>query len=174
MKRTFGLTLLALMACGDKDDTGAVADFVPTEGAWSYSGLSYITDECGLEATFSPAALEAIVWTLTLTDDGMELDTSAVDPVACVLDGMDFTCDVSLSVEVSEWPEGSANKGDPDVTTESQGTVLGTFSDEENGSLTFSLTNTCEGADCEAFLAEQGAVSPCSTELATDFVYTGE
>ena len=174
MRKISGLALMALMACGDKDDTGTVVDVLPTEGSWSYSGLSYTMDECGLEATFSPAALEAIVWTLALTDDGMELANSAVDPVACVLDGADFTCDVSLSVEVSEWPEGSANKGDPDVTTESQGTVLGTFSDEENGSLTLRVTSTCEGADCEAYLTERGTVSPCTTELATDFVYTGE
>ena len=172
MKTSAILPLLMVMACGDKSDTAV--DFSPAEGSWSYSNLAYTMDECGLEADFSAEALEVIVWTLTLTDDGMDLAAPALDPVSCTLDGMDFTCDVTLTVEASEWPDGSANKGDPDVTTQSLGTVLGTFSDEETGSLTFSVTSTCEGADCEAFLADQGATSPCTTELATDFIYNGE
>ena len=81
--------VLALAACGDKDDTGT--DFVPMEGSWSYSDLAYDSDECGLEASFSPATLEALVWTMTLTDGGFELVLADGDPVSCVLDGMDFT-----------------------------------------------------------------------------------
>ena len=144
------------------------------EGSWSYSDLAYDSDECGLEASFSPATLEALVWTMTLTDGGFELVLADGDPVSCVLDGMDFTCDVTLVTEVAEWPEGSTNKGDPDVTTNSEGTVTGAFSDAETSSLVFIVTNTCEGADCDAYLTEMSSVSPCTTSLSTGFVHSGE
>ena len=172
MKMAAIVTVLALTACGDKGDSAA--EFVPTEGNWSYTGLAYDSDECGLEASFSPAALEAIVWTMSLTDGGMELSTTAADPVLCELDGMDFTCDVMLLTDVTEWPKGSSNKGDPDVTTTSEGLVTGVFSDEETSTLSFTVTRSCEGADCDAYLTETGASSPCTTSMSTGFVYTGE
>lgn len=172
MKMAAIMTVIALAACGDKGDSAA--DFVPTEGTWSYSGLAYDSDECNFEESFSPAALEAIVWTMSLTDGGMELSTTAADPFLCELDGMDFTCDVLLLTDVTEWPKGSSSKGDPDVTTTSEGIVTGVFSDEENASLSFTVTNSCEGADCDAYLTERGTVSPCTSSLSTGLVYTGE
>ena len=168
------ITVLTLAACGDKGDTATDTNFEPMEGSWSYSGLAYDSDECNLETSFSPATLEALVWTMTLTDGGFELVLPGGDPVSCVLDGMDFTCDVTLVTEVSEWPKGSANTGDPDVTTTSAGTVTGAFSDAETASLSFTVTNTCEGADCDAYLTETASSSPCTTSLSTGFVNTGE
>ena len=173
MKNPAFLTLFALLACGDKADTGS-DDFAPTEGSWSYDGLVYESDECNLEASFSAATLEAIVWTMTLTEGGLELVTATADPVSCTLSGVDLTCDVTLVTDHTEWPEGSANTGDPDATTTSAGLVEGTFSDAETSTLTFTVTNTCDGADCDAYLTERESISPCTTVLTTGFVYTGE
>jgi hypothetical protein len=169
----FGLTLASLAACGGKNNdsgTDAENDFSPMEGTWAWSGLSYDSDECGFEGEFPTSLLEAYQWTLTAQGNSFVLEGVGIDPLSCILDGQDFACDLSLSAELTEWPEGSDNTGDPDAENVLTGTAAGTFSDEMTASGSIGATMVCEGPDCDAFVADAGRPSPCSSELSGDFV----
>ena len=173
--RTFlsGLLLASLAACGGKsDDSGSTAEtpFSPSEGSWSWSGLSYASDECAFEGEFPVSLLEAYQWTLTAEDGGFVLEGVGLDPLSCTLDGQDFSCDLSLTTEPAEWPEGSENTGDPEVTNILTGAATGTFSDEMTSTGSIVATVVCEGTDCDAYVADLGRSNPCTTELAGDFV----
>ena len=160
------------LACsGDKSDTAdsGEAAFLPMEGDWTWSNTSYISDDCALEARYPTDTVEAIVWTLTLTDDGFELAAVTGDPLSCSLSGMDSTCDVTLVSEAKEWPEGSDQTGDPDVITTTESSFVGSFVDANSSTGTVTANATCEGADCEAYAAALGASSTCTTVFAGDF-----
>jgi len=165
------LALVAIIGCNGKDeDSSAAMNFEPSEGSWSWSGASYALDDCSLESAFPPAFLDALVWELTLQDSGFRLETATFDPLDCTLTGMDFNCPVVLETEVSEWPEGSGQTGDPDVSTVSTGAVSGSFIDETSSSSSFAFTVVCSGADCDAYGAAAGATSPCDSRIEGDFV----
>ncbi|MBO87247.1 MAG: hypothetical protein CL927_18015 [Deltaproteobacteria bacterium] len=165
------LALVGIIGCSGKDeDSSAAADFAPTEGIWNWSGATYTLDECSLESAFPPAILDALEWSVTLQDGGFAVQQDAFVPLDCTLDGMDFSCPATLETDVTEWPAGSSQTGDPDVTNYTNGTVAGTFSDAETASIIFSPTVTCEGADCDAYGAEVGAPSPCDSVIEGNFM----
>ena len=114
--------------------------------------------------------LDALEWSVTLQDGGFAVQQDAFVPLDCTLDGMDFSCPATLETDVTEWPAGSSQTGDPDVTNYTNGTVAGTFSDAETASIIFSPTVTCEGADCDAYGAEVGAPSPCDSVIEGNFM----
>ena len=172
MRFTMIMTLLSLsLGCnGDKADTGTDTDetaFAPMEGDWSWSNISYTTDDCSFETDFPAAVVEAFVWTLSWTDEGYELVAVGGDPLSCTLSDMDSTCVGSLVTEIDEMP--SDSEVDPDVTVTLAITMDGTYTDETTASGTASVDATCEGADCEAYLADNGVSSPCNTIVAGDF-----
>ena len=173
MRFQFLFTVLSLtLACsGDKADTADSGEeaFAPMEGPWSWSNSAYTTDECAMEASFPVSVVEALVWTLTITDDGFELATATGDPLSCTLSGMDATCESTTVTDITEWPADSGIDGDPDVTTTSENILIGTFVDAHSGAATATANASCEGADCEAYLDATGAVSPCTTVYAGDF-----
>ena len=168
------LTMLSLtLSCsGDKADTADTsgeAAFAPMEGPWSWSNSGYTLDECGMEASFPVAVIEAIVWTLTLTDDGFELSTTSADPLICTLSGMEAHCESTQVTDITEWPADTGIEGDPDVTTTAENVLIGTFVDAYSGTGAASTVAICEGVDCEVYLEALGVVSPCSTEFSGDF-----
>jgi hypothetical protein len=166
------LALVGIIGCNGKDeDSSAAMNIEPTEGTWNWSGASYALDDCSLESSFPPAFLEALEWNLTLQEGGFIVETATFDdPLDCTVTGMDYSCPVTLEAEVSEWPEGSGQTGDPDVSTVSTGSVSGTFSDEVSASAAFAFTVVCSGADCDAYGAAAGVTSPCDSRIEGDFL----
>ncbi len=177
------LILTSFVACGGKNtdsgtdaDSGANADvdsaFAPTEGVWVWSGVSYVSDGCNFEAEFPLAILEAFRWNVTPGEAGtFVIEGVGFDPIACTLTGQDFSCDLSFSAELTEWPEGSSNTGDPDAVNVLTGTAGGTFSDAQTATGLLEGTIVCEGPDCGAYLADANIESPCTSELAGDFLF---
>ena len=165
------LALVGIIGCNFKDeDSSAAASFEPTEGTWNWSGATYALDDCNLEPALPPSFLDALEWSLTLQDGGFIVETATFDPLNCTLTGMEYNCPVTLETDVTEWPEGSGQTGDPDVNTVTTGSVSGTFSDETSASAVFAFTVVCDGADCDAYGAAAGAVSPCNSRIEGDFV----
>ena len=177
--RSISILALTSLLCGcegttENTDTN-VPDFQPLSGLWGYDNLSYDDDECNFEPSFPVATLEAIQLTMAITDQGYSMASALTDdPVECVMTGMDYICEISSTTEQTEWPEGSSNTGDPDATTTAAMTASGTFSDAETASFTAVVDVSCEGADCDAYAADQGAISPCSSGMSADLVRIGD
>jgi len=160
---------LALACNGETADSGADSDaFAPMEGAWTISNSAYTTDECNFTDIFPIATQEVVVYTLTLTDIGYELQSPTGDPVSCTLTGMDFQCPATLVSEPTEWPEDSGIDGDPDAVLTVTSDMTGAFEDMHSASFSIDLQGVCEGADCDAYLDAMGSTNNCST------VYEGD
>ena len=160
---------LSLACNGDAADSGAVEEaFAPTEGSWTISNSAYTTDECNFTTIFPIATQEVVVYTLTLTDIGYDLQSPTGDPVSCTLTGMDFDCPTSLESEPTEWPEDSGIDGDPDVALTVSSEMTGAFADANSASFSIDLQGVCEGADCDAYLVAMGSTNNCNT------VYEGD
>ena len=171
---TMALALLVTACGGDKDgDTAAAEDevFAPEAGEWSWNGTAYDVDECGFGETFPPSIVDATMWDLVVTDDGYTLDNEiwTDDPIACTLTGMDFSCSVEIVIDQEAWPEGSTTEGDPDAVYTTIGQITGSFTDAESGTVSMTADITCEGADCEAYIAEGGLIAPCTTTASGGF-----
>ncbi len=165
------LALVGIIGCNGKDeDSSASMDFEPSAGIWNWANASYALDDCSLESTFPPAIIEALEWDLTTQDGGFTVEQAAFSTLNCTLDGMNFSCPVTLETEVAEWPEGSGQTGDPDVVTSTAGSVSGTFIDASTATAAFAFTVTCSGADCDAYGVAAGATSPCDSRVEGDFV----
>ena len=173
------MTLLALtsllVGCSDKSEDSGGTDFQPLAGTWTYENLSYDTDECDFESDFPVSILEAVQLTMALTDTGYSMSSTLTDePVECTLTGMDYSCTMSSSTEQTAWTEDSSNTGDPDATTSAVGSVSGTFSDAETASFFAQMDYSCEGADCDAYVADMGISAPCSSSVSADMVRIGD
>ena len=166
----FPILSLTLACNGGVSDSGDsdVADFAPMEGGWTISNSAYTTDECNFTELFPVATQEVVVYTLTLTDIGYDLQSPTGDPVNCTLTMMDFECPGSLVSEPIEWPEGSEIEGDPDVVLTVTSDMTGSFADAQSASFSIDLGGVCEGADCDAYLEAMGSTNNCST------VYEGD
>ena len=168
----FSLIPLTLACSGDASDSGAdssgVPDFAPTEGGWTISNSAYTTDGCNFTEIFPIATQEVVVYTLTHTDIGFDLQSPTGDPVNCTLTMMDFECPASLVSEPTEWPEGSGIEGDPDAILTVTSDMTGSFADAQSASFSIDLGGVCEGADCDAYLEAMGSTNNCST------VYEGD
>ena len=162
------------VACGgDKEtDSGAeAANLQPTEGEWTWDDVQYTQDECGMSSTFSPEVLDAVPWTLVITDQGFQVTTATYpDVVDCVLSGIAFTCTTAgITTEPDSWPEGSGQTGDPDVTTTLTASFVGTLTDSGSSNGTAEFVGTCDGPDCEAYGTAIGAINPCTSIVVGGF-----
>ena len=146
---------------------------VPTEGDWSYQALEYTEDTCGaagLTAT-SIAALEAVVISVTLTDEGFEAVLPGFDPVAMTQDGDDFSGVTSLDWEVTSWEDAEGNTVESTLAFSMAMTMNGTFMDESTSTFEAVLDGSCSGDDCESYMAVNGVQeNPCTATLVGDFV----
>ena len=146
---------------------------VPTEGDWSYQALEYTEDTCGaagLTAT-SIAALEAVVISVTLTDEGFEAVLPGFDPVAMTQDGDDFSGVTSLDWEVTSWEDAEGNTVESSLALSMAMTMNGTFLDESTSTFEAVLDGNCSGEDCESYMEVTGVQeNPCTAILVGDFV----
>ena len=152
---------------------GCASTIVPAEGEWAYEGLEYTADTCGAAdlATTSVATLEALVLTMTLTDDGFEVSLPGGDPVAMVQDGDDFSGTTGLTWDVTTWQDEDGNDVEAELVLNMDAVLSGTFSDENTASFTAELEGTCEGDECEAYMSATGVGdNPCSATLVGDLV----
>tara|TARA_B100000519_G_C14000911_1_gene323954 strand:+ start:115 stop:612 length:498 start_codon:yes stop_codon:yes gene_type:complete len=151
----------------------ATTAIVPTEGDWSYQALEYTEDTCGaagLTGT-SIATLEALVVTVTLTDEGFEAVIPGFDPVAMTQDGDDFSGVAGLDWEITEWEDADGNTVESTLDMSMDMNMSGTFLDENTGSFEAVLDGTCSGDDCEAYMAVNGVEeNPCTATLVGEFV----
>lgn len=175
MRKATALGMIFLLAaCGEKDGDSASSDILPTEGPWGYENFTFDSDECNYESFFPVGTIEAIELTLALTADGYSMSSTLTDnPIECTMVGADYSCELSATDDVVEWPKGSKNTGDPDAVNTTVTSVSGSFIDEISATFAASLTNDCEGADCETLAAEVGATVPCTTSVSSDLVYIG-
>lgn len=145
----------------------------PTEGDWSYQALEYTEDTCGaagLTGT-SIATLEALVISLSLTDEGFELVLPGFDPVAVTQEGDDFSGVTSLDWEVTEWEDAEGNTVESSLALSMDMNMSGAFLDENTGSFEAVLEGSCSGDDCEPYMAVNSIEgNPCTATLVGEFV----
>ena len=176
------LVALAVACNSDKETDSAESAFAPTEGSWSPDDSAYGDDGCNLASNpvFSIAAVDAIVYTLTLTSETTgTLAIAGADPFDCTLADMTMTCSTTLTNDVTTYNDADGNpvvdengeEVDPDATLNSEGVITVTFTDGENGTYVATVTGLCEGADCDAVQQSMGAdANPCVSEVSGDFV----
>ena len=162
-----GLTM-AIACGGSDDDTGAANDaFAPTAGQWSWQGTEYSNDTCNMAEAFPAETVDATLWDLVVTDDGFSLDNEVwTDPaIQCVLTDMDFSCTIVTEATPEAWPDGSDQEGVPNVTSTTNATVTGSFSDSETATISMTGELDCAGDDCDAYNEANNRPVPCNTTV---------
>ena len=125
---------------------------------------------------FSATAFDALVFTLTNTSETeITLESTTLDPIACPLNGIEMTCNNSLTVDMETYNDAEGNEvvdsqGNPvapDAATTMEAVFSMAFTDADTTTYSATLTGTCAGADCGVVLEILGITDdPCSSELA--------
>lgn len=162
----------------DSDTATETAEsIVPTLGDWKFSELEYSQDACNfnLSELYSVAAFESNVYTLTEVTDTQVQYVDLFDiTFDCDRDGSVITCPstFTFAFETYNDEEGNpvvdedGNLVAPDATNTINTEFVTTFSSAELGSLSATLTASCEGEDCQKIYADAGVSdNPCSSSL---------
>gem|GEM_PF-5563418 len=170
------LTMLVL-GCSDKTSDSAEDTLTPTEGEWRFSELAYTDDACNLADTafYSTASFESNVYTLTNLSD---TEVSYVDNYDIVFDctrnGSVITCPNSFTGAVESYNDQDGNvvvddNGNPvvpDATNTIETLFISTLTSADAGTLSATITTTCEGEDCALVWESAGVMdNPCSSSL---------
>ncbi len=159
------------------DDGDTSQDIVPTLGDWKFSELVYSQDAClfNLSELYSVAAFESNVYTLTEVTDTQAQYVDLFDiTFSCDRDGNVITCPSTFTFAFDTYNDEDGNlvvdeDGNPvapDATNTINTEFVTTFSSSELGSLSATLTASCEGEDCQSIYAEAGVSdNPCSSSL---------
>ena len=180
-KMKFILTTLPvfLIACsGDKESDSAIIEetFTPTEGIWKFEDLSYDEDNCNFANTplFSVSAFESLEYTLTnISDTEVQFVDTNDYTFDCTRDAEVVSCPSTIVNDVTTYNDADnnpvldeqGNPVDPDATNTITTEFVTTFS-ADVGTLSATLSGSCEGADCDAVYESYGATAnPCSSSL---------
>lgn len=130
-------------------------DLKPRAGRWTYEDVVVTDSTCG-------AMTDKLTgeFTLTALSEGhfaIEVDTLD-NPLDCSLEDDAFTCPESLLLKVSA--EGM------DATVLVTVDIEGSFASPTELSGTEVIRQSCTGADCEALIATNDLMLPCTTTLA--------
>lgn len=162
---------------GSDTATEAEESIIPTLGDWKFSELEYAQDACNFNLTeaYSIAAFESNVYTLAEVSDTQVQFIDLYDVAFnCGRDGNTITCPSTFTVapETYNDEEGNpvvdedGNLVAPDATSTIDTDFVMTFSSAELGSLSATLTASCEGEDCQRIYADAGVSdNPCSSSL---------
>ena len=181
MKPIYFTMPIVLLACSpDKgsDTATETADVVlPALGNWKFSELEYSQDGCNFNSTaiYSVAAFESNVYTLTEVTDTKAHYVDLFDlTFNCDRDGNVITCPSTFTSAIATYndEEGNpvvdedGNPVAPDATNTINTEFVTTFSSAELGTLSATLTASCEGEDCATIYEDAGVLdNPCASSL---------
>ena len=169
-----------LLGCSEKQtDTAAedVGTIEPTLGDWKFSALAYSQDACffDLSELYSVAAFESNVYTLT---EVSETQAKYVDLYGitfdCAREGNVVTCPSTFTFAFETYNDENGdpvvdeegNPVAPDATNTITTEFVTTFSAPDQGTLSATLTASCEGQDCEGIYSQAGVTeNPCTSLL---------
>ena len=169
----FFLPLFTTMSCTDKTSDA----LTPTEGEWRFSELAYTDDACNLADTtfYSTASFESNIYTLTNVSD---TEVSYVDnydiAFDCTRDGSVIACPNSFTGPVESYNDQDGNvvvddNGNPvvpDATNTIETLFITTLTSADAGTLSATITTTCEGEDCALVWESAGVIdNPCTSNL---------
>ena len=173
----FSLFSTLVLSCSDKTSESTEDALTPTEGEWRFAELAYTDDACNLADTaiYSTASFESNVYTLTNVSDTEVMYVDNYDIVFdCTRDGTVITCPNAFTGAVESYNDQDGNvvlddNGNPvvpDATNTFETLFITTLSSADAGTLSATITTTCEGEDCALVWESTGVMAdPCTSKL---------